>query len=128
MEVVVSTDFPFQVLQIKEIQDPQSILISELALNFGDSILKLIGPLSDSSLFQSEIINQKNQTDPVPRKVQFVIYNFAGSHQNMIVTFTQHCQEKNQIPGCRLRFEPSAAVTLQEAFEESGLCKMLVFI
>ena len=122
----VSTDFPFQVLQIKENQDPQSILISEPALNFGDSILKLIGPLSDSSLFQSEIINQKNQTDPVPRKMQFVIYNLAGSHQNMLVTFTQHCEEKNQFPGCRIRFEPSAAITLREAFEESGLCKMLV--
>jgi hypothetical protein len=126
MEVVVSTDFPFQVLQIKENQDLQSILISEPTLNFGDSILKLTGPLSDSSLFQSEIINQKKQTDPVPRKVQFVIYNLAGSHQNMIVTFTQHCEEKNQIPGCRLRLEPSAAITLREAFEECGLCKMLV--
>ena len=118
--MVVSIHAPHHVLATEDgIQQMLGFHTSEIV---GQSILKLLGQKSDSTMFQSAIQSTANLEST---KTQFTIYCRDGSDRKMMMA-TAPFYKDGALIGCHLTFRASSAITLQEAFEESNCPHTLV--
>ena len=120
--MIVSIDPPYVILEVRSARNKKILGFGEDTLR-GCSIQIFQGPKTDANLMTSVIADCKSFKTST---IQIDLYDKLKQRHKILAILSPHSDALGVIVGCMLSIEPSRAIFLSKALEDSSNAKILV--